>query len=319
MDHPSPESSVPAKTLTPGLNPSCAPLAGGLETPMEQRTPEWFEARRGRVTASKIPQILRSPRQAMIDHIRDCLGMEPRFKGNAATQYGTDTEPEAREWLSKHLGKPISEVGFVTWALDDSLGASPDGIIEEDGTLIEIKCPYSKDIPDVPDPRHVDQVQWQLGVTGKDKAILLYYSPDPMEPGAIFRIKRLDKRWSELKTAAYKHLNEAQVILDGDPRAWLEEAENGPDEREDTAWRIAEARYAYLKERADEIAGKLQEARDTLMRLSDGKDTKGRRVLVQWVSRNSGIDWDRYAKDNDLTPGDDYRKPGTKYAKVTML
>ena len=286
---------------------------------MEQRSPEWFEARRGRVTASKIPTIIRSPKQAMIDHIRDCLRMEPRFKGNAATQYGTDTEPEAREWLSKHLGKPIKEVGFMTWPLDDHFGASPDGIIEEDGTLIEIKCPFEKDIPDRADPRHVDQVQWQLGVTGKEKAILLYYSPDPMEPGAIFRIKRDGNRWSELTHAAYKHLNEAKVILKNDPRAWLEEAQNGPAERTDAEWKIAEAHYAYTKERADEWQVKLDEAKEALLRLANGHDTKGSRVYVQYISRAGNIDWGRYAKDNKLSPGEEYRKAGTRYAKVNLL
>ena len=60
---------------------------------MEQRTPEWYEARKGRITASSVGAILglsphAKPDDVMRRMIREYQGLEPEFTGNTATEYG---------------------------------------------------------------------------------------------------------------------------------------------------------------------------------------------------------------------------------------
>ena len=140
---------------------------------MEQRTPEWFNARKGLVTASSVGAILGlSPYMKKADvmrrMIREYQGLEPEFTGNPATQYGTAFESIALADYSLEHHR-VHLCGF--FKLNDWMGASPDGLIGEDG-IIEIKCPYSlrdggefKSINE--QPHYYSQIQIQLLCTDR--------------------------------------------------------------------------------------------------------------------------------------------------------
>ena len=116
---------------------------------MEQRTEEWFDARLGCVTASRTADILaktKSGYSASRDNYMAELLCE-RLTGasqvgfsSAAMQWGTETEPQARMAYEILTGHSVEETGFVLHPQIEHFGASPDGLIGEDG-LIEIKCP----------------------------------------------------------------------------------------------------------------------------------------------------------------------------------
>ncbi len=112
---------------------------------MEQRSEEWFEARKGRVTASMVGAILGvspnlSRAGAMRRMVRDAHGAEPEFTGNIATQYGERNEDGAVDEYYMETGNKV-QVGFVT--KEDWAGCSPDSLINDDGGL-EAKCPFGK-------------------------------------------------------------------------------------------------------------------------------------------------------------------------------
>lgn len=140
---------------------------------MEQRTAEWFEARKGKLTGSNIGAALglnpwKTPEALIRQMVREHHGAESEFTGNIATEYGTLHEPLA---IMEYLGKTanhVEECGFFVHHEYEWLGASPDGLIDDDG-MIEVKCPFGLRIKKDPDfkllaeqPHYFAQVQIEM-------------------------------------------------------------------------------------------------------------------------------------------------------------
>ena len=147
---------------------------------IEQRTPAWFQARIGKVTASKVADVIaktKSGYSATRDNYMAQLVCE-RLTGekaegfsNAAIQHGIDTEPLARAAYEALHDVLVDEVGFAPHPSIEMAGASPDGLVGEDG-LIEIKCPQtnthietllSQSVPG----KYNTQMQFQMACTGR--------------------------------------------------------------------------------------------------------------------------------------------------------
>jgi len=113
---------------------------------MKQLSEEWFKARVGKLTGSSVGAALglnpwKGPDDVIRDMVRDYHGYERDFKSNIATEYGKLHEPLAvMEYMGK-TGLHPEETGFHVHPEHDWLGASPDGLIDDDG-LIEVKCPF---------------------------------------------------------------------------------------------------------------------------------------------------------------------------------
>jgi putative phage-type endonuclease len=151
---------------------------------IEQGSDEWLEIRRGLLTASVIGQLITpgTIKPASNDKSRALLAQlaAERITGQTDTVFvnddmmrGTLHEPYARDKYAEHNGVDVQEVGFVIrdeWGI--RLGASPDGLVGEDGG-IEIKCPRAKThiqtILSGQVPAHnMAQVQATLLVTGRE-------------------------------------------------------------------------------------------------------------------------------------------------------
>lgn len=117
---------------------------------MEQRTDEWFAARCGKVTASRLADVMAKTKSGyaasrqnyMAELICQRLtGKSQEGFSNAAMQRGTELEPVAREmYVLNQFDANVTETGFVDHPTLKGFGASPDGLVNSDG-LIEIKCP----------------------------------------------------------------------------------------------------------------------------------------------------------------------------------
>lgn len=143
---------------------------------MEQRSTEWFEARKGRVTASMVGAILgHAPYMTRADALRSMvratLGAESEFNGNVATEYGTFHEAGALQEYRMETGNDVEAYGFKT--KEDWAGCSPDGLTNRRNKGLEIKCPYSlrngvtddkgfKSIFDDELAHYYDQVQFSM-------------------------------------------------------------------------------------------------------------------------------------------------------------
>ncbi|HFG9585857.1 TPA: lambda exonuclease family protein [Salmonella enterica subsp. enterica serovar Victoria] len=117
---------------------------------MEQRSPEWFAARCGKVTASRLYDVMArtksgyaaSRQNYMAELICQRLtGKQEEGFTNAAMMRGTELEPVAREMYAlNEFDAVISEVGLIDHPTITGFAASPDGLVNDDG-LVEIKCP----------------------------------------------------------------------------------------------------------------------------------------------------------------------------------
>ena len=157
---------------------------------MKQGGDEWFAARLGRLTASRMADVIATTKTgysasragyAVELALERITGQgEPGFT-NAAMQWGTDTEPLARAAYEMHTGDFVSLAGFVGHPTIEMAGASPDGFVGADG-LVEIKCPERKQhlayIRDRKAPsKYLPQIHWQLACTGRQWCDFVSYDP----------------------------------------------------------------------------------------------------------------------------------------------
>lgn len=148
--------------------------------PIEQGSPEWFEQRRGKVTASRIADIMAKTKSGYSTSRQNYLmqllcerltgKVEESFK-SAAMQRGNDLEPEARNWYQLETGEIVEQVSFIDHPNINDAGASPDGLVGTEG-LIEIKCPNTATHIETlrskkPSDRYYKQMQWQMACTGR--------------------------------------------------------------------------------------------------------------------------------------------------------
>jgi len=153
----------------------------------DQRTDEWFTARLGCVTASRIVDVMMKPSTAGYQNYRAQLVCErltaerTETFTSAAMQHGTDTEPQARAFYSIETGATVAETGFVPHPTIPMTGASPDGLVGADG-LVEIKCPqpatHIKMLTDAAIARrYMLQMHWQMVCTERDWCDFVSFCP----------------------------------------------------------------------------------------------------------------------------------------------
>ena len=136
-----------------------------IESP-EQRSQEWYAARHTRLTASDLAGAIgESKYDTRFDILKKkVFTNENSFTGNFATRWGQKFEDIAVQIYSSRYREQVLEFGMIQHPTIPFLGASPDGIIERTGTMLEIKCPVSRTI-DGNVPRHYEiQMQLQLEV-----------------------------------------------------------------------------------------------------------------------------------------------------------
>jgi putative phage-type endonuclease len=156
---------------------------------MEQRTEEWFAARLGKVTASRVADVLakiKSGESASRKNYKMELVVQ-RLTGkvgesftNAAMEWGTEQEPFARMAYEAYTGTFVKEEGFVDHPTIEGFGCSPDGIVGEG--LIEIKCPNTANhietvLENKAPSKYIPQMQCQMACTGAKWCDFVSFDP----------------------------------------------------------------------------------------------------------------------------------------------
>jgi len=171
---------------------------------MIQGSEEWFAARCGKVTASRIADVMAKTRNGygagranyMAQLIAERLtGNVADSYTNAAMQHGIDTEPMAREAYELDRYVSVEQVGFVDHPSIEMVGASPDGRVAEDG-MVEIKCPNTATHIDtllgapIPD-KYIKQMTWQMECDQRKWCDFVSFDPRMPEELQLF-VKRVD-------------------------------------------------------------------------------------------------------------------------------
>lgn len=195
---------------------------------MEQRSIDWFTARCGHVTASRIadmmaktksgPSASRANYQAQLIAERLTGNVEQSYN-NSAMQWGTDTEPQARAAYEFLHDATVVECGFILHPTIAYAGASPDGLVGDKG-LIEIKCPNtSTHIATLRgseiDRKYILQMQWQMACTEREWCDFASYDPRlPIEMQThVRRVNRDDDLIAEIETELTTFLAEIDAAV----------------------------------------------------------------------------------------------------------
>lgn len=190
---------------------------------IEQRSDEWFAARIGKVTASRVADVLAKTQSGyaasranyMAQLVCERLtGQREEFFISGAMQHGTDTEPLARAAYESLKDVLVDEVGFVPHPSIEMAGASPDGLVGDDG-LLEIKCPNTATHIDtlltqtVPS-KYNTQMQFQMACTGRSWCDFVSFDNRLPEELQLFvkRVPRDDVFIKQTEDAIVKFLAE---------------------------------------------------------------------------------------------------------------
>lgn len=195
---------------------------------LEQRTAEWFAIRCGKATASRIADITartktgygasRANYKAQLVAER-LTGVPADSFSNAAMQWGVDHESEAREAYCRHQLCAVEEIAFVEHPTIPMSGASPDGLIGDDG-MVELKCPNTAThidtlLGDGFADKYVKQALWQMACTGRTYCDLASYDPRLPESMRLFvqRIPRDETAIADLEREVSAFLSEVDETV----------------------------------------------------------------------------------------------------------
>ena len=167
---------------------------------IEQGSPEWFAARLGKATASRIADIIATTAKGYstsranyaADLVTERLtGAPAPSYENDAMRWGKEKEPEAREAYCFYRDEAVEQVGFIDHPDIPMSGASPDGLVGNDG-LIEIKCPHKTAVhintllQQEISKEYLTQMQWQLSTTKRRFCDFVSYDPRLPENMRLF-------------------------------------------------------------------------------------------------------------------------------------
>lgn len=195
---------------------------------IKQGTPEWFAQRLGKVTASRVADVIAKTKTGystsrenfMVElALERITGTRQESFTNGAMQWGTDTEPMARAAYEAHTGGLVSEIGMVTHPRIVMSGASPDGLVGAKG-LLEIKCPNSATHITTlrsrkPAGKYITQMAWQMACTEREWCDFVSFDPRMPEGLQLFvtRIERDDKLIADLEGEVIKFLEETDALV----------------------------------------------------------------------------------------------------------
>ena len=158
-----------------------------------QGSPEWFASRLGKITASRLNDLMKKTKYGesqYITRLRMELAIE-RITGkranivqtNQAMRDGVEREPDARKLFEAITGKNVTEVGSFNHPYLPNTAASPDGLITDENAILELKCPTAIThannlLSDTMPKNYVYQVQWQIACCEADHGYFASYHPD---------------------------------------------------------------------------------------------------------------------------------------------
>jgi putative phage-type endonuclease len=190
----------------------------------QQGSAEWHAARAGRVTGSRVADVVRKTKTGISASRNTYMGelIAERLSGfqdsngfsSKAMDRGKEIEPRAREYYALMRNAEVRQVGLVIHPRFPMAAASPDSLVGDAG-LLEIKCPNSathiSTLLGAPiDPDYVTQMQWGMACTGMPWCDFISYD-DRLPPHMAFhctRVHRDSARIIELERAVSEFLTE---------------------------------------------------------------------------------------------------------------
>lgn len=156
---------------------------------IEQGSKEWLEQRYGNASASRIKDIIAKTKSGysasrenyLTELVLERFGVFAEKFTSKSMEWGIEQEPFARSAFELKNSIMVQECGYILHPTIKHSGASPDGLIDDDGVL-EIKCPDTKThfeyiLAGIAPAQYVPQMAWQLACTGRKFAKFVSYDP----------------------------------------------------------------------------------------------------------------------------------------------
>jgi hypothetical protein len=208
------------------------------EQTIEYGSLEWRKQRLGNFTASEIYKLMgarggvetQTAQSYILEKVAEVLTGIPAdmgFTGSAATEWGVQHEPDAREYYEIAFRCEVDLTGYIVADFAPEAGGTPDGIIAAKNKGIEIKCPYNSmnhirylmikntNQLKIISPQYYWQVQMYMMLSYLDEWDFVSY--DPRFTGKkrmfVFTVKRQDEAVARLKTNILLAINQKHEIL----------------------------------------------------------------------------------------------------------
>lgn len=194
-----------------------------------QGSDAWFESRLGRVTASRVSDVMAKTKSGystsranyMAELVAERLtGKTSNGFKSADMIWGTECEPLARAAYEAETGVLVSETGMVAHPTIEMAGASPDGLVGSDG-LLEIKCPKTAThiatlLSDIAPSEYIQQMQWQMACTGRQWVDFVSFDPRLPSDMQMFvqRVERDARLIAEYEAEIVKFLGEVSATVE---------------------------------------------------------------------------------------------------------
>lgn len=277
-----------------------------------QRTPEWIEFRKNRISATDAAPIMgispyKSPLMLWEEKIFGRKG-----DSNLAMERGISLEKKALEWTQNMLGHQLTDA-FVQSDTFDWAIASLDGISEDGKILVEIKCPGNKVhqqhlAANIADYYHC-QMQHQMMVTDCD---ICHFVSFDGEDGVVIIVPRDEEFIKDMLLEEFRflHLLHMQIPPEASHMDFVS--------RMDSTWDDACKRWKEAKAKLKEAEILEEELKQNLIDLSRSTNSIGCGVKLQKITRKGNID---YASIKELRHVDleKYRKPLSEFWKLSEV
>lgn len=275
---------------------------------VSQGSPEWLSLRKTKVTATDANIVMGASHwKTRIQLYHEKLSDELPMRPNERMQRGLDLEPIARDLFNIKTGRKMKPAVIVK----DWLMASLDGLDEDNGSIVEIKCPGAKDHATAQQgkvPAHYyPQLQHQMYVAGVQKAF--YFSFDGMD-GVIIEVNRDEEYIENMLIEERKFYD---CIINRTPP---EPIEGDYVERDDALWEECVTRWMEITRSIRALEKDEEDARKQLVFLSGESNTRGAGISLCQVQRKGAVD---YAKIPQLqgVDLDLYRKGSISSWRIT--
>lgn len=193
-----------------------------------QRTEDWYNDRVGKVTASRIGDVMAKTKTGVSASRKNyasqlvceiMTGKREEGFQSAAMLHGIETEKEARKEYELETFNIVEECGFIQAPDIERSGASPDGLIGVEGVL-EIKCPNTAThietmLTGVIDIKYIYQIQWQMYCSGRKWCHFVSYDnrmPEGLRIYIIY-VERDDKMIETIKSEVIKLIEEVEETV----------------------------------------------------------------------------------------------------------
>jgi len=179
---------------------------------VEQGSPEWFEQRLGRITASNFGALMTLPRSKkdreaglisqttrsyLVKKVSEVLTGTSKEFTTASLQWGSAMEDEARKMYELERMVKVEQIGFAVLDSNPIVGGSPDGLVNEDG-MIEVKCPDSDTftgylLGDSIIRPYMAQIQGNLWILNRFWCDFIVYDPRVIKENLRMHIVRVER------------------------------------------------------------------------------------------------------------------------------